>query len=790
MTLRKRLRLLLAAAGAVLASGTPAAAGLRLVESGPGSIDLVLEVEPGIGSGGRGIAAPGLPRGAGPGGIDLPYAAALVAAPPGARLRLSVVPEASEDFSGVEPGPADSHAVVLDPRQVPALAHTQPLGRLRGTPAHRLRIFPWQVDPVSGRARVHRRLKVRIDFLGGGSSRTAALPDPRGDFLRAAFVNPPPPGWTAPRPAARPAAPAWYDPARPWIKVLVRADGVYRIAPGWKPLSPFGPDSIDPRTFRLFHAGAEIPLAARGSEDGSFDPGDDILFYGRYRRAVTAGRERDHESEYGPEEVYWLTWGGAAGRRFEEREVTPERGYPERRWYLHSAHHEIDRSFDQLGFSEDPLLDRWFWQPPQDALTATHPDKPSSQTFAGDITALYDEEEYEARVEVALQGRTGAGFGQHHTVVHFNWTGAGSRVLEEAYWAGQVPRVIDAAVPSGWLRPRNRVLLQGYADRIKVDQIWFNWFRVTYRRRFDARPGFLAAPTEAAPGGHRIAMEGFRHPEVTLLDAAAGALLTGAEAASAAGAFRVTFEDAPASPPLYVAADSLSLGEPRGLADRPSDWRSGAHGADYVIISPPGSSTPRSASPATAAATGSGSRSSPPTTSTTSSASAASSARPWPTSSATPTGTGSRGRPSSCSWGTRPGTTGGSTPAGPAGGSCRPATTWRGNAGSRPPTTTSPSSTATTCWPTSPSGGWPSTPRPRPIGWWTRSSPTTRAPRRATGAAARSSPPTGTPRTSSPAPSTPSRRATPSPRACSRCASTRRTRPRCRTPGARPSSTP
>ena len=48
----------------------------------------------------------------------------------------------------MEPLSADSQAVVLDPRQVAALAYTEPLGRLRGTPAHRLWLFPWQVDPV------------------------------------------------------------------------------------------------------------------------------------------------------------------------------------------------------------------------------------------------------------------------------------------------------------------------------------------------------------------------------------------------------------------------------------------------------------------------------------------------------------------------------------------------------------------------------------------------------------------------------------------------------------------
>ncbi len=593
MTLRPRPWLVLAGAVAAAVAGPPSAAdpsaaGLRLVDSNAGGLRLVLEVEPGIGPEGRRIAAPGLPRGAGPGGVDLPYVAALVAAPPGARLRLSVVSEAHQDYPGVEPMSADSQAVVLDPRQVAALAHTEPLGRLRGTPAHRLWLFPWQVDPASGKVRVHRRLVVDVAFVGGGAHRPAPLPDPHGDLLRGAFINPPPSAWAAPRPAARPAAAkSWYDPAQSWIKLLVPADGVYRITPGWEPFSHHEAESIDPRTFRLLRGGGEIPLVVRGGGDGSFDAGDELLFYGRYRRAVTAGQERDHESEYGPEETYWLTWGGAPGRRYEERDAAPDRGYPQREWYLHAAHHEIDRSFDQLGFATDLQMDRWFWQPPQDALTATEPDTPSSQTFAGDITAIHEGEEYEARVEVALQGRTGEGFGEHHTVVHFNWTGADSRVLEEAYWVGQVPRVIDASVPSGWLKPRNRVLLQGYADRIKVDQIWFNWFRVTYRRRFDADPGFLAASAEAAPEGHRITVEGFRHPEVVLLDAANGALLKGAAVTAADTSFQATFEDAPASPPLYVAADSLSLREPVGIADTPSDWASGTHGADYVILSHP-----------------------------------------------------------------------------------------------------------------------------------------------------------------------------------------------------------
>ena len=392
MTLRPRPWLVAGAVAAAVAvppsAADPSAAGLRLVDSDPGGLRLVLEVEPGIGPDGRRISAPGLPRGAGPGGVDLPYAAALVAAPPGARLRLSVVSEAHEDFlrRGARCA-ADSQAVVLDPRQVAALAHTEPLGRLRGTPAHRLWLFPWQVDPVSGKVRVHRRLVVDVAFVGGGAHRPAPLPDPHGDLLRGAFINPPPSAWAAPRPAARPAAAkSWYDPAQPWIKLLVPADGVYRITPGWEPFSHHEAESIDPRTFRLLRGGAEIPLVVRGGERRVLRRRRRAavlraLPASGHRRSGAGPRERSKLRPGG--ETYWLTWGGAPGRRYEQRDAAPDRGYPQREWYLHAAHHEIDRSFDQLGFATDLQMDRWFWQPPQDALTATEPDTPSSQTFAG-----------------------------------------------------------------------------------------------------------------------------------------------------------------------------------------------------------------------------------------------------------------------------------------------------------------------------------------------------------------------------------------------------------------------
>lgn len=578
---------LLVLGAALLGAAPPAsaavrAAAARVVRSDDAGLRVVVRVDPGIRPGVQHIAADGLPRGAGPGGVDLPFVAGLVAAPPGATLRVSVRSEAHVDLDGVDLAAAPADAPVLEAS--PPLAVTRPLGILRGVPAHGLRVYPWQYDPAARRLRVHTHLVVDVAFAGGAAARPAGDRDAQGDGLRGAFLNPPRHGgWAGSHPARRGVqAEAWYDPARPWVKLFVDADGVYRVTPAWLRDRGLDPERVDPRTFRLFHLGAEQAVIARGEEDGAFGEGDDLLFYGRYRRAITPSGERDHESEYGPVDTWWLTWGGAPGRRLVEADAAPARGYAPRAWYRATAHFEVDRAFDPLALAPDSLADRWFWQVPGRWLEARDPTVTASQIFTGDLTGRWDDEAYEARVAVALQGRLAEAFGQHHTILSLN-----GQALEDAYWAGQVSHVVDATVPSSLLADRNRILYQALADRIAVDQLWFNWFRIEFRRRFHAYPGFLAAATDAAPEGHRIQIEGFTDPQVVLFDAANGVRLAGARVERVDSLFAATFEDAPATPPLYVAADSSSLREPAGILDAPSDGSLTAHGADEVILSHP-----------------------------------------------------------------------------------------------------------------------------------------------------------------------------------------------------------
>lgn len=94
----------------------------------------------------------------------------------------------------------------------------------------------------------------------------------------------------------------WDLAAAPALKMRVREEGWYRvdreewIAAG---LSP----QVDPRRLQLFTGGEELAVAVVGEEDGSFDPGDAVEFYGR-----------GLETAWTDVRTYWLVVGAQRGR--------------------------------------------------------------------------------------------------------------------------------------------------------------------------------------------------------------------------------------------------------------------------------------------------------------------------------------------------------------------------------------------------------------------------------------------------------------------------------------------
>lgn len=64
----------------------------------------------------------------------------------------------------------------------------------------------------------------------------------------------------------------------PRFEFVVDRDGIYRVSYADLLAAGMDVDAVDPRKFKLFNQGSEVSIRVSGESDGSFDPGDYILF--------------------------------------------------------------------------------------------------------------------------------------------------------------------------------------------------------------------------------------------------------------------------------------------------------------------------------------------------------------------------------------------------------------------------------------------------------------------------------------------------------------------------------
>ncbi|MFH1198338.1 MAG: type IX secretion system sortase PorU [bacterium] len=134
-----------------------------------------------------------------------------------------------------------------------------------------------------------------------------------------------------------------------WYKFPVTEEGIYKI--DRSKLSSFGIDaaSVDPRTIKIFNNGGyvlseditdavtsdlvENAIFISGEEDGRFDEGDYILFYGRginfwEHNPATQQVERQMHL-YSNENYYFITSGGSVGKRMSTQNSLNESSFVE-----------------------------------------------------------------------------------------------------------------------------------------------------------------------------------------------------------------------------------------------------------------------------------------------------------------------------------------------------------------------------------------------------------------------------------------------------------------------------
>ncbi len=115
----------------------------------------------------------------------------------------------------------------------------------------------------------------------------------------------------------------WINYNNEYIKLAVADDGIYKIT--YNDFQNYGvdPSSINPLTFKIFFEGKQIPIYMSGENDGTFNPGDYIEFYGEknygskaYKEIVALGEDyKNYFDRYNDTNFVWLTWGDENGLR-------------------------------------------------------------------------------------------------------------------------------------------------------------------------------------------------------------------------------------------------------------------------------------------------------------------------------------------------------------------------------------------------------------------------------------------------------------------------------------------
>ncbi|MEJ2613941.1 MAG: type IX secretion system sortase PorU, partial [Ignavibacteriaceae bacterium] len=208
-------------------------------------------------------------------------------------------------------------------------------GIVRGIPVQTLVISPVSYNPSQNTIKIYTRIVFEVNFSTNQQISSA----PADDFLQGAMLN--------------------YNVARywskdissrlrkrssvensvlntgKWVKFEAPGEGIYKITRSM--LTSFGIDAgtVDPRTIKIYNNGGKMlpedvkapypsdlqenAIIVKGEEDGKFDEGDYILFYGRgndfWDYDTVSRRVKRNFNLYSDHNYYFITSGGAPGKR-------------------------------------------------------------------------------------------------------------------------------------------------------------------------------------------------------------------------------------------------------------------------------------------------------------------------------------------------------------------------------------------------------------------------------------------------------------------------------------------
>ncbi len=456
------------------------------------------------------------------------------------------------------------------------VAHT---GILRDQQVAILSLRPVQYDPVQRRLRIARQLRVRVLFVSDETRPPIRLLRDTDDFdplYQKGLLNPEQARfWRGRRIRAAKRVQDWYDPTTTYYKIRIFEDGLYRLDARWFSESGIALAPGDLDRLQVFLDGEEIPLLIEDGGDGVLDTGDGVLFWGAFRRAP----DRDFESEYGTERVYFLRMGREPGTRYTHAEDTSTNEILTH--FFSRKHVEIDSVYEALGHARNANRDHWFWQ--RTASPSRPGDMPTDVVMPVPLPGLARGASGNAQIRLGMHSLT---LNQninpdHYSVVQIQ----DGPLISEDRWDGQDAHIATGTVPVSALSDTTYVVLRTPGDPSfplepipYVDHVYFNWVEITYPRRFEAIDGMLQFNPGIVLSPRAISIANFEHERVRVLNLDKNKIIGTVQDDEG-----IRFEIAESG--NFVAVDETAIKTPeRAERDAPHDLR-GFSGAKYIIIS-------------------------------------------------------------------------------------------------------------------------------------------------------------------------------------------------------------
>jgi hypothetical protein len=400
---------------------------------------------------------------------------------------------------------------------------------LRGQSVAKVRFYPFQFNPVTGAVDFYNRLRVKVTTQAAAASSG----DSGGSGIPQGVVNA--------------------------VKFQIDEDGIYRVT--YQNLSDAGVNvsAINPKNFKLYYQGTQIPIYVYGEADGVFNDTDYIEFYAQ--KAA---------SRYTYKNVYWLTFNTGEGLRMEEKNASAGTVLSS---FLYPHHFEQNTSYWMESEADDP----WFFNP-QIAAGAT-------QEFTTALTDVVNARQ-DCVFRPSLRGnKWGETDVTHHLRIYLN-----NHIIGDVKWLNNEVYNTELSFPSYWLKEGNNTIkLISIVDTPSDSngRVLADWFDISYWRQFKAEDDSLEF-SPSAVGTYTYTVTNFSDSDIRVYDITdynqqkrIPALTVVADGAK----FKASFNDASPAQAKYAIAEAAGLKSPAAIvADVALDLRSTSNQADYIII--------------------------------------------------------------------------------------------------------------------------------------------------------------------------------------------------------------